>query len=113
MPLECNSIEHNFIKKRDFCEFSKAHDFHQKSHNRKNLVPISSIVKNLEAVIQKFVEFTEVVVQGCYVKIRKKTPEMESLFKHSYKSKVFSNKFLKDILRTPIRRFILMQFHNN
>ena len=36
---------------------------------------------------------------------------MESLFKHSYRSKVFSNKFLKDILRTPIHRFILLQFH--
>ena len=64
-----------------------------KSHIRKNLVSISSLVKNLEPVVQKFVEFAgvsfwlssleknpEAVIQRCYVKIRRKTPELESLF---------------------------------
>ena len=57
-----------------------------KSRNRKKLVSISPVVKNMEAVTQKFVEFarvSEAVVQKCYVKICKtckKTPEMESIF---------------------------------
>ena len=57
-----------------------------KSPDRKNLVSISSIVRDLEVVIQKFVELagaSEAVVQKCYVKIRrtcKETPKMESLF---------------------------------
>ena len=69
-----------------------------------------SIIKNLEAVVQKFLEFarvSEAVVQKCYVKIHrtcKKKSEMESIFEHSYRSKVFSNKFLKNILKTPIHK---------
>ena len=56
------------------------------TRNRKNLVSISSTVKNVKAVIQKFVEFARVskaVVQKRYVKIRrtcKKTSDVESLF---------------------------------
>ena len=49
---------------------------------RKNLVSISLTVKNIEAVIQTFVEFTkasETVVQKCLQNLQK-TPEVESLF---------------------------------
>ena len=53
-----------------------------KNGDRKNLVSISLTVKNIEAVIQTFAEFTkasETVVQNCLQNLQK-TPEVESLF---------------------------------
>ena len=84
----------------------------RKSRNRKNLVSISSIVKNLEAVIQKLVELVfDLSHRSSHSKVLCKNSQylQENTrdgvsFLHSYRSKVFSNKFLKNILITPIHK---------
>ena len=61
------SLEFNFIKGEIYVSLAKyslkfIHDFHhaQKTVIERNLASISSKVKNLEAVVQKFVEFARV-----------------------------------------------------